>query len=122
MIRWIAARLFGFSVTRDQARDWMAIFYIPVLSFGVCGMVWVLLSLRRPDLTVHYFGASLIGLVLLVGLGNFFLQRRTVNVEIETPAGSLRAENVPPDGLRAPLEAVEASAPAPEPEGEKTAS
>lgn len=99
MIRWIFRLLFGFrGMTRDEARDWTAILYTPVLT--ICGAFVALVIWLGPwpddtaEQRLNYLGLTLLGLLALIGLGTFFLQRRTVNLKVETPAGSIEAENV----------------------------
>lgn len=87
-------------LTRDEARDWCAILYTPVLTVCAAGLVWIIVWGGWPSETaaqrLTFLGWSLIGLLFLIALGTFFLQRRTVNLKVETPAGSLEAENVTP--------------------------
>ena len=101
MIRWLLRLLLGYrGMTRDEARDWTAILYTPVLTICAAGVVLVIWLGPWPDGTasqrLNFLGWTLLGLLVLIGLGTFFLQRRTVNLKLETPAGSLEAENVPP--------------------------
>lgn len=102
MIRWLISRLLGFrGMSRDEARDWMALLYVPVLT--VCGIGVTLIIWLGPwpeataPLRLTFLGWTLIGLLALIGLGTFFLQRRTVNMKVETPGGgSVEIENVTP--------------------------
>lgn len=100
MIRWMIARLFGFrGMTRDEARDWAAILYTPVLTFCAAGLVLVIWLGPWPDATagqrLNFLGWTLIGSLGLIGLGTFFLQRRTVNLKGTTPGGgSFEVENI----------------------------
>lgn len=87
-------------LTRDEARDWCAILYTPVLTLCAAGLVYIIVWGGWPAETaaqrLTFLGWSLIGLLFLIALGTFFLQRRTVNLKVETPAGTLEAENVTP--------------------------
>lgn len=100
MIRWLISRLLGFrGMTRDEARDWAAILYTPVLTFAAAGLVLVIWLGPWPDATagqrLNFLGWTLLGTLGLIGLGTFFLQRRTVNVKADLPGGgSLELENV----------------------------
>lgn len=86
--------------SRDEARDWTAILYTPVLTLCAAGLVWIIVWGGWPSDTaaqrLNFLGWTLLGLLLLIALGTFFLQRRTVNLHVETPAGSIMAENVTP--------------------------
>lgn len=100
MIRWLIARLFGFrGMTRDEARDWAAILYTPVLTFCAVGQVLVLWLGPWPDSTaalrLQFLGWGMLINLALIGLGTFFLQRRTVNIHAKTPGGGeIEFENV----------------------------
>lgn len=104
MIRWLIRAMFGFrGMTRDEARDWGAILYTPVLTICAVGQVLVIWlgpwPVETAALRLNFLGWTLIGNLALIGLGTFFLQRRTVNVKADLPGGgSLELENVsPPD-------------------------
>lgn len=99
MIRFLIRLLFGFrGMTRDEARDWAAILYTPVLTVCAVGQVLGFMFLAWPDSTaaqrINYLGWSLIINLGLIGLGTFFLQRRTVNVHAKTAAGEVEITNV----------------------------
>jgi hypothetical protein len=99
MIRWLIARLIGFrGMTRDEARDWAAILYTPVLTVCAAGLVLVIWLGPWPDVTaaqrLNFLGWTLLGTLGLIGLGTFFLQRRTVNIHAKTAAGEFELENV----------------------------
>jgi peptidoglycan biosynthesis protein MviN/MurJ (putative lipid II flippase) len=88
-------------LSRDEARDWAAILYTPVLTACAAGLVLVIWLGPWPDATagqrLNFLGASLLGLLGLIAMGTFFLQRRTVNLKVETPGGgSVEVENVTP--------------------------
>lgn len=86
--------------TREEARDWTAILYTPVLTVCAGALTYVIVWGGWPADTaeqrLNFLGWTLIGLLFLIGLGTMFLQRRTVNVKAETPAGSFEVENVTP--------------------------
>lgn len=86
--------------SRDEARDWLALLYVPILTFCGAGLVLIIWLGPWPETTasqrLNYLGLTLLGTLALIALGNFFLQRRTVNLKVETPAGSFEAENVTP--------------------------
>lgn len=96
LIRWIV----GFrGLTRDEARDWAAILYTPVLTVCAVGQVLVIWLGPWPDdtagLRLQFLGWGMIVNLALIGLGTFFLQRRTVNMEADLPGGgSVKFENV----------------------------
>lgn len=100
MIRAFIRWLFGFrGMTRDEARDWAAILYTPVLTFCAVGQVLVIWLGPWPDSTaalrLQFLGWGMIANLGLIGLGTFFLQRRTVNLKGTTPGGgSFEVENV----------------------------
>lgn len=99
MIRFLIRLLFGFrGMSRDEARDWAAILYTPVLTICGAGLALIIWLGPWPDGTaeqrLNFLGLTLLGTLALIGLGTFFLQRRTVNLKVETPAGSFEAENV----------------------------
>ena len=100
MIRWLIGRLIGFrGMTRDEARDWAAILYTPVLTICAAGQVLVIWLGPWPDdtsaLRLQFLGWGMIGNLGLIGLGTFFLQRRTVNLKGKTPGGGeFEIENV----------------------------
>lgn len=100
MIRWLIRVLFGFrGMTRDEARDWTAILYTPVLTVCAVGQVLVIWlgpwPERWTELRILFLGWSLIINMVLIALGTFFLQRRTVNLKGETPGGGkFELENV----------------------------
>ena len=99
MIRWLISRLIGFrGMTRDEARDWAAILYTPVLTLCAVGQTAVLVWGGWPADTAEqrltFLGWTLIGNLVLIGMGTFFLQRRTVNVHAKTAAGEFEIENV----------------------------
>lgn len=100
MIRALIRWLFGFrGMTRDEARDWAAILYTPVLTICAVGQVLVIWLGPWPDdtaaLRLQFLGWGMIGNLGLIGLGTFFLQRRTVNLKGTTPGGgSFEVENV----------------------------
>ncbi len=101
MIRWVIRHLLGFrGMTRDEARDWGAILYTPILTACAVGQVLVVWLGPWPESTaplrLNFLGWTLIGNLTLIGLGTFFLQRRTVNVTAETPAGKFEIENITP--------------------------
>ena len=102
MIRILVRWLIGFrGMSRDEARDWAAILYTPVLTFCAVGQVLVIWLGPWPESTaalrLQFLGWGMIANLGLIGLGTFFLQRRTVNLKIETPGGgSFEAENVSP--------------------------
>lgn len=87
-------------LTRDEARDWTAILYTPVLT--VCGIVLAAVLVWGPwppetaTQRLNFLGWSLIGLLFLIGLGTLFLQRRTANIKVETPGGSVEFEGMDP--------------------------
>lgn len=100
MIWRLLCWLFGFRpISRDSARDWAAILYTPVLTICAIGQTIGLL-VGWPENTaaqrINFLGIGLIVNLALIGLGTFFLQRRTVNIKAETPAGSVEIENVTP--------------------------
>lgn len=87
-------------LTRDEARDWCAILYTPVLTACAAGLVWIIVWGGWPADTasqrLNFLGWSLIGLLFLIALGTFFLQRRTVNLRGKAPGGGeFELENVP---------------------------
>ena len=93
MIRWAVVNLLGFEpLSRDQARDWTAILYTPVLTAGAVGLVLIIWLGPWPDATapqrLNFLGWSLLGLLGLIGLGTFFLQRRTVDIRGTLPGGA----------------------------------
>lgn len=100
MIRALIRWLFGFrGMTRDEARDWAAILYTPVLTFCAVGQVLVIWLGPWPESTaglrLQFLGWGMISNLGLIGLGTFFLQRRTVNLKGTTPGGgSFEVENV----------------------------
>lgn len=100
MIRWLFQYVLGFrGMTRDQARDWTAILYTPVLTICAVGQVMIIWLGPWPDSTagqrLNFLGWALMVNLFLIGLGTFFLQRRTVNVKADLPGGgSLELENV----------------------------
>lgn len=100
MIRWLISRLLGFrGMTRDEARDWAAILYTPVLTFGAAGLVLVIWLGPWPDATaaqrLNFLGWTLLGTLGLIGLGTFFLQRRTVDLKASLPGGgTIELDNV----------------------------
>lgn len=100
MIRWLISAFIGFrGMTRDEARDWAAILYTPVLTVCAAGLALIIWLGPWPDATasqrLNYLGWTLLGTLGLIGLGTFFLQRRTVNVKADLPGGgSLELENV----------------------------
>lgn len=85
-------------LTREEARDWAAILYTPVLTVGgawlISVIVWGGWPADTAEQRLNFLGWTLIGLLFLIALGTFFLQRRTVNLKAETPAGSVEIENV----------------------------
>lgn len=100
MIRWLVRLILGFrGMTRDEARDWAAILYTPVLTICAVGQVLVIWLGPWPETTaalrLQFLGWGMIANLGLIGLGTFFLQRRTVNVQADLPGGgSLHLENV----------------------------
>lgn len=100
MIRLLLRVFLGFrGMTRDEARDWTAILYTPVLTICAVGQVLVIWLGPWPDETagqrLNFLGWALMVNLLLIGLGTFFLQRRTVNVKADLPGGgSVEFENV----------------------------
>lgn len=100
MIRLLLRYLLGFrGMTRDEARDWTAILYTPVLTFGAVGFVLVIWLGPWPEdqagVQLQFLGWGLMVNLLLIALGTFFLQRRTVNVKADLPGGgSVELENV----------------------------
>lgn len=100
MIRFLIRHLFGFrGMTRDEARDWTAILYTPILTLCAVGqtvvMVWGPWPPETASQRLTFLGWTLIGNLLLIGLGTFFLQRRTVNLHAKTPGGGeIEIENV----------------------------
>lgn len=102
MIRWLIGKILGFrGMTVAEARDWTAILFTPVLTACGAGVALIVWLGPWPEETARqrldYLGWTLIGLLFLIGLGTMFLQRRTVNVKAETPAGSFEVENVTPE-------------------------
>lgn len=89
-------------LTRDEARDWTAILYTPVLTVCAAALVYIIVWGGWPNDTaeqrLNFLGWTLLGVLFLIGLGTFFLQRRTVNLKVETPGVKVEAENVPPGG------------------------
>lgn len=103
MIRWLFRMVFGFrGMTTDEARDWAAILYTPVLTICAVGQVLVIWVGPWPEATaalrLQFLGWGMIVNLALIALGTFFLQRRTVNVKATTPGGSIEVENVTPGG------------------------
>lgn len=100
MIRIIIGWITGFRfLTRDEARDWTAILYTPVLTACAVGQTVVMVWGPWPDETaaqrLTFLGWALIINLGLIALGTFFLQRRTVNLKASTPGGgSVEIENV----------------------------
>jgi hypothetical protein len=100
VIRWLISRLLGFrGMTRDEARDWAAILYTPVLTLCAVGQVLVIWLGPWPESTaalrLQFLGWGMIANLGLIGLGTFFLQRRTVNLKGKTPGGGeFEIENV----------------------------
>lgn len=99
MIRWLFRLLLGFrGMTRDEARDWAAILYTPVLTVCAVGQVLVIWLGPWPDdtsaLRLQFLGWGMIVNLALIGLGTFFLQRRTVNLHAKTAAGEFELEDV----------------------------
>ncbi|QTC87912.1 hypothetical protein [Brevundimonas pondensis] len=97
MIWWALCKLFGFRpISRDSARDWAAILYTPVLTICAVALTWIIVWGGWPAETasqrLNFLGWTLMGLLALIALGTFFLQRRTVNIKAETPAGSVEIE------------------------------
>lgn len=86
-------------LTRDEARDWTAILYTPVLTVCAAGVVLIVWLGPWPEetasLRLNFLGWTLLGLLGLIGLGTFFLQRRTVDVRVKTAAGEFEIDNVP---------------------------
>lgn len=110
MIRLLFRYLLGFrGMTRDEARDWAAILYTPVLTLCAVGqtivMVWGGWPAETAAQRLNFLGWTLIGNLCLIGLGTFFLQRRTVNMKADLPGGgSVEFENVTaPDTSKATL-------------------
>lgn len=95
-------------LTRDEARDWCAILYTPVLTLCAAGLVWIIVWGGWPADTaaqrLTFLGWTLMGLLVLIGLGTFFLQRRTVDVKGTLPGGAtFEIDNVPsPELPKAP--------------------
>ena len=79
-------------LTRDEARDWTAILYTPVLTICAAGLVLVIWLGPWPDETaaqrLNFLGWSLLALLALIGLGTAFLQRRTVDIRGTLPGGA----------------------------------
>ena len=79
-------------LTRDEARDWTAILYTPVLTLCATGLVLVIWLGPWPDETaaqrLNFLGWSLLALLALIGLGTAFLQRRTVDIRGTLPGGA----------------------------------
>ena len=79
-------------LNRDEARDWTAILYTPVLTVCAAGLVLVIWLGPWPDETaaqrLNFLGWSLLGLLALIGLGTAFLQRRTVDIRGTLPGGA----------------------------------
>ena len=101
MIRWLIRHLFGFrGMTRDEARDWAAILYTPILTVCAVGQVLVIWLGPWPADTaaqrLNFLGWALMINLGLIALGTFFLQRRTVNLHAKTAAGEIEIENVTP--------------------------
>lgn len=99
MIRWLIRLFFGFrGMTRDEARDWTAILYTPVLTVCAVGQVLVIWLGPWPEdtagLRLSFLGWGMMINLLLIALGTFFLQRRTVNLKGKTAAGEFEIENV----------------------------
>jgi hypothetical protein len=127
LIRFLVRLIFGFrGMTRDEARDWAAILYTPILTVCAVGQVLVIWLGPWPDETrpqrLNFLGWTLIGNLMLIGLGAFFLQRCTVNLSVETPAGKIEIENVSrPSGRRQPTHNREAIMPLTEGSGSTVA-
>lgn len=100
MIRWLISRILGFrGMSITEARDWAAILYTPVLTFCAVGQVLVIWLGPWPESTaalrLQFLGWGMIVNLGLIGLGTFFLQRRTVNLKGTTPGGgSFEVENI----------------------------
>lgn len=86
--------------SREEARDWLALLYIPILTFCGAGLALIIWLGPWPADTaaqrLNYLGLSLLGVLALIAFGNFYLQRRTVNLKVETPGVKVEAENVSP--------------------------
>lgn len=102
MIRWLISRILGFrGMTRDEARDWLAILYTVAMSANGVWLTWIIvwggLDGETAAQRIEILGWALIANFILIALGTFFLQRRTVNMKVETPGGgSVEFENVTP--------------------------
>lgn len=86
-------------LTREEARDWAAILYTPILTLCGAGLVWIIVwggwPVETASQRLTFLGWTLIGLLFLIALGTFFLQRRTVNLKGTTPGGgSFEVENI----------------------------
>jgi hypothetical protein len=99
MIRALFIRLFGhLPLSREEARDWSAILYTPFLSLFLAAQVvsftWGPWPAESADLRLKALACVMIINALLIGLGTLFLQRRTANIKVETPAGSFEIDDV----------------------------
>lgn len=86
-------------LNRDEARDWAAILYTPVLT--VLGAVLAFAFIYGPwppetaQQRLTFLGWTLIGLMGLIALGTLFLQRRMMDVKVKTAAGEFELDNLP---------------------------
>ena len=75
-------------------RDYLALFYIPVVTLLAAAMVLLVWRGGWADSTqalrLHYLGASMVLLVAIMGLGLFWLQRLSLD-RISVSAGQFSA-------------------------------
>lgn len=79
-------------------RDLAALLFIPFLCLYAAALVWILVEVYSgPEQTetvilviVNYIGSALIGLLILIGLGVLWLQRRNIpTISVKTPMGTV---------------------------------
>lgn len=74
----------------EALRSLAALLFIPALCAYGAALVYVLVALPWPEATasqrITFIGSALIGVLLLIGLGTLWLQRRDIpNVSISGP-------------------------------------
>lgn len=81
----------------SMGRDLAALMFIPFLCAYGATLVWILVDVfatpDRPEsvvlAVVNYLGGALIGLLVLIGLGVLWLQRRNIpTLSVTTPMGT----------------------------------